>query len=83
MNTGTKYLLLKVFSLTFLPTFLQSQNFFHTKMHFFLDRKSFVAKLVEKNIIRESLWLQFCDFTFSRSFLPAKASAPKVVHNLM
>ena len=59
--------------LSFPLTFLQSR-----KCTFFLIAKVFVAKFEGNNVIRESLCPQFRDFFFSRKFLPAKVSAPKV-----
>ena len=65
--------------LCFFPSpFFSRESFFTQKCTFFSIAKVFVAKFAEKSVIRESLCPQFRDFFFSRNFVPAKVSAPKV-----
>ena len=65
--------------LCFFPSpFFSCESFFTWKCTFFSIAKVFVAKFAEKSVIRESLCPQFRDFFFSRNFLPARVSAPKV-----
>ena len=56
--------------------FFSCESFFMRKCSFSRSRK-FCREICGKNFIRESLCPKFHDF-FSRNFLPAKVSAPKV-----